>query len=105
MVRRRPRAYTEWKTLRRWGKLPPWEPLRAGYVLREARERAGLSQAELARHLGCSQQAISQAERAGSNPTAAFVEAWARALGGRAEVRIALPGEPCGKIAAHDTTR
>ncbi len=25
MVRRRPRDYVEWKTLRRWGKLPSWE--------------------------------------------------------------------------------
>ncbi len=97
LVRRRPRDYVEWKTLRRWGKLPVWEELRPGYVLREARERAGLSQAELARRLGCTQQAVSQAERAESNPTMSFVEGWARALGGRPELAVTLPPPEEGK--------
>jgi transcriptional regulator with XRE-family HTH domain len=97
MTRRRPRDYVEWKTLRRWGKLPLWEEVRPGYVLREARERAGLSQGELARRLGCSQQAVSQAERADSNPSAGFIEAWARALGGQLELEIELPGGMSGR--------
>ena len=76
--RRRPRDYQEWLALKRWGRLPSSESLVAGYLLREAREGAGLSQQELSRRLGCSQQAISQAERWQSNPTVRFMELWAR---------------------------
>ena len=47
----------------------------------QARERAGLTQREMAERLGCSQQAISQAERWTSNPTIDFMETWARAAG------------------------
>ena len=60
--RSRPRSYLEWKTLRRWGALPAVERRIPGYLLRLARERAGLTQREMAARLGCSQQAISQAE-------------------------------------------
>lgn len=91
LKRRRPRAYFEWATLRRWGKVPPWEESPAGYLLREARERAGLSQSELAAKLGCRQQAVSQAERADSNPTVSFVAAWARALNATLQLEIAFP--------------
>lgn len=79
--RRKPRDYVEWKTLRGWGKLPPWDELPAGYLLREAREKAGLTQAELAERLECTQQAVARAERWASNPTVAFVRRWARAVG------------------------
>lgn len=84
--RRRPRSYMEWKTLRRWGKLPAWEALFPGYLLREARENAGLSQKQMAERLGCSQQAVAQAERPDSNPTLAFLESWAAALGRQLEI-------------------
>jgi DNA-binding XRE family transcriptional regulator len=86
--RTRPRSYLEWTTLRRWGKLPPWEGLFPGYLLREARERAGLSQRALASRLGCSQQAIAQAERPCSNPTISFLRDWALAVG--AELSVSL---------------
>lgn len=86
--RRRPRDYVEWKTLREWGKLPSWDELPAGYLLREARETAGLTQAELAQRLGCSQQAVARAERWESNPTVAFMRRWARAV--RAELNLEL---------------
>ena len=76
--RRRPRDYQEWLALKRWGRLPPSELLVAGFLLRQARERAGLSQLDLSRRLGCTQQAISQAERWQSNPTAVFMDSWAR---------------------------
>ena len=79
--RRRPRAYAEWKTLLRWGKLPTEERAKAGYLLRLARERSGLTQRELAKRLGCSQQAVAQAERWQSNPTVDLMERWAGACG------------------------
>jgi DNA-binding XRE family transcriptional regulator len=79
--RRRPRSYLEWKTLRRWGSLPPWEETPGGYLLRSAREEAGVTQREMGERLACSQQAIAQAERWGSNPTVRFLREWARALG------------------------
>jgi len=83
-VRRgRPRAYEEWKALRRWGKLPDWESSPAGYLLRLAREEASLTQAELGRELDCSQQAVAQAERWMSNPTLAFIRRWQEACGAR----------------------
>lgn len=84
--RTRPRDYLEWKTLRRWGKLPYWEDIFPGYVLREARERAGLTQSQMAEKLGCSQQAVAQAERPQSNPTVAFLKAWADAVGERLQI-------------------
>jgi DNA-binding XRE family transcriptional regulator len=89
--RTRPRSYIEWKTLRRWGKLPPWEDLFPGYLLREARERAGFSQRELASRLGCSQQAIAQAERPCSNPTVQFLRDWAREVGAELTLSIDRP--------------
>jgi DNA-binding XRE family transcriptional regulator len=79
--RRRPRAYLKWAALRRWGRLPPWEEFTAGYILREAREGAGRTQADLASRLGVTQQAIAQAERWRGNPTAHFFRAWAEACG------------------------
>jgi DNA-binding XRE family transcriptional regulator len=81
LVRRKPRAFAEWKALRRWGKLPAWEVQPAGFLLRSAREDAGLSQSELAQRLGCSQQAVAQSERWRSNPTVAFMRRWAEACG------------------------
>lgn len=38
-------------------------------LLREARRRAGLTQAELAKRLGISQAAVAKLERPGANPT------------------------------------
>jgi len=50
-----------------------------GYLLRLAREDAGLSQAALGARLGVSQQAIAQGERWSANPTVAFMMRWAAA--------------------------
>jgi transcriptional regulator with XRE-family HTH domain len=47
-------------------------------VIRDARRRAGLTQAELGARLGLSQAAIAKLERPGANPT---VETLARAVG------------------------
>lgn len=93
LERRRPRAYEEWAALRRWGKLPAGERVVPGYLLRAGRERAGLSQAELARRLGCSQQAVSQAERWASNPTVELMAAWASATGARLELSLEVGGQ------------
>ena len=79
LVRRRPRRFAEWKALRGWGKLPAWELKPVGYLLRLAREEAGLTQDKLARRLGCSQQAVAQAERWEGNPTVEFMRRWADA--------------------------
>lgn len=63
-----------------------------GYLLRNAREGAQLSQQELAERLGCSQQAISEAERWQSNPTAGFMESWARATDCELDLKLAPIG-------------
>ena len=56
--------------------------------MRLARERARLSQAGLARRLGCSQQAIAQAERWESNPTVEFIRKWAVACKSKARIDL-----------------
>lgn len=94
--RTRPRDFVEWKTLRRWGKLPPWEDIFPGYLLRAAREEAGLTVSQMAERLGCSQDEIAQAEEPQSNPTVSFLKAWAEALGGRLEIVLTGPGESGG---------
>lgn len=86
--RARPRAFSEWAALRRWGMLPAWEKTSAGYLLRLAREEAGLTQAALAKELRCSQQAIAQAERWDANPTFRYMESWAEACGKKVEISI-----------------
>ena len=92
--RRRPRSYTEWSTLRRWGELAASERNVAGYLLRLARERSGLTQQQMAERLRCTQQAISQAERWSSNPTIDFLETWARATGHALVLELAKDPEP-----------
>jgi ribosome-binding protein aMBF1 (putative translation factor) len=89
LVRRKPRSFAEWKTLRRWGKLPAWEIEPVGYLLRVAREQSGQTQQELSDKLGCSQQAVAQAERWLSNPTVDLMRRWAEACGTTLKVEIA----------------
>lgn len=79
--RRKPRSYAKWKILRQWEMIPPWEVNPPGFLLREARESAGLTRQRLASLLGCSEQAISRAERFHSNPTPEFANAWTATLG------------------------
>jgi len=98
LSRGRPRAFAEWQALRRWGKLPAWERQVAGYLLRDAREAAGLTQRELADLLGSTQQAVAQAERWTANPTVAFVQRWASACG--AHLELALVPEERNRVAA-----
>ena len=88
LVRRRPRQFAEWKALHGWGKLPAWETDPIGYHLRLAREKADLTQTELARRLVCSQQAVAQAERWEGNPTVEFIRRWADACGTRVRIEL-----------------
>ena len=88
LTRGRPRAFLEWRTLRRWDKLPDREAQVAGYLLRTARESAGFTQAQLADQLRITQQAVARAERWSSNPTVTFMRRWARACGGRLELHF-----------------
>jgi DNA-binding XRE family transcriptional regulator len=88
LLRRRPRVYQEWKVLKDWGKLPAWESMPPGYLLREVREAASLTQAAMSMRLDCSQQAVAQAERWEANPTAKFMQQWAAAVGRDLEFRF-----------------
>lgn len=92
--RTRPRDPFEWKTLRRWGRLPSWAVSPSGYLLWETRERADLTQEDLAARLCCSQQAVAQAERGDSNPTAGFLRSWADATGAGLALELAEASEP-----------
>ena len=86
--RRRPRAFTEWRVLRRWGKLPEWEIDVPGFVLRQAREDAGLTQEMLADLLGITQQAVSRAEKWTSNPTIGLMRRWLAVCGQRLKLAL-----------------
>lgn len=90
--RGRPRSFFEWATLRRWGKLPSWEVDQAGYLLRLAREEAGLTQADLAARLGVTQQAVSRAEAWTSNPTVGLLRRWLAACGWTMRVEVGPEG-------------
>ncbi len=66
----------------------PGGPLKPGEALRGAREAARLSQAQVALRMGCTQQAVAQAERRNSNPTIAYMSRFARACGRRLRVEF-----------------
>jgi transcriptional regulator with XRE-family HTH domain len=59
----------------------------ASTLLRSARHRGGLTQAQLGERAGLSQAEVARLERAGSNPTAATLERLLRATGHRLELR------------------
>lgn len=88
LERRRPRFFAEWSTLRRWGRLPDWERDMPGYLLRQARVDAGLTQQELADRLDITQQAVSRAEQWSSNPTVQLMRRWLKVCGARLELHI-----------------
>jgi DNA-binding XRE family transcriptional regulator len=88
LTRGRPRSFFEWNTLRTWGKLPPWEIDVPGFLLRTARQKAGLTQGMLAERLGISQQAVSRTEQWRSNPTVDLMRRWLAACDHRLELGI-----------------
>jgi transcriptional regulator with XRE-family HTH domain len=59
----------------------------ASTLLRTARRRADLTQAQLAERAGLTQAEVARLERAGSNPTAATLERLLRATGHRLALR------------------
>lgn len=58
----------------------------AALLLRKTRERAGLTQAELAERAGVTQPVISRAEASGANPRIATLDRLLRAAGARLEL-------------------
>jgi transcriptional regulator with XRE-family HTH domain len=63
--------------------------MEAGALIRQARLRAGLSQAELARRLGTTQSSVARLETPGSNPRVRTLERALAAAGRRLELRDA----------------
>lgn len=59
-----------------------------GIIVREARRRAGLSQAELARRAGTTQSAIARLERGGTEPSLDRVVELLRACGLELQFRL-----------------
>jgi transcriptional regulator with XRE-family HTH domain len=66
----------------------------AAEAIRNARARAGITQAELARRLGTTQSAIARLEAPASNPTVATLERALEATGHRL-LLAAARAEPC----------
>ncbi len=95
----------EWKTLRRWGKLPLSEQARPGYLLRLAREEGGLTQKALAEKLGVTQQAVAQAERWTANPTVSYMLRWIGACGQRLSLLLNASIDDLRGIAAGEPVR
>lgn len=72
----------------------PSRTLRCGSLVREARKRHGLGQAELAERLGTSQPAISRIERDQISPTLETLERILNATGETLRVTTLSLGEP-----------
>lgn len=72
---------------------------RLAFMLREARERAGLSGAEAGRRSGLAQSKISRIETGALLPTHGEIETLAEAYGASADVRVQLVDltRPCGR--------
>jgi transcriptional regulator with XRE-family HTH domain len=58
------------------------------HLLREARRRAGLTQAQLAERLGTTQAAVARLERPGANPTISTLERAVSAAGQYLDARL-----------------
>src|SRR5437667_8265742 len=62
--------------------------MRGNHLVREARKRAGLTQAELAARVGTTQSAIARLERGGTTPTFQRITQLVRACGFDLNVRM-----------------
>jgi transcriptional regulator with XRE-family HTH domain len=91
------------KIAKRWMKEPDFK---AGYdaledefslasQLIEARARAGLTQAEVAKRMGTSQSTVARLESGGAKPSLSTLKRFAQATG--AQVRITLTAKPASK--------
>jgi transcriptional regulator with XRE-family HTH domain len=62
--------------------------MRGNHLIREARRRAGLTQAELAQRVGTTQSAIARLERGSGNPTLQRISELVDACGLELQVRL-----------------
>jgi transcriptional regulator with XRE-family HTH domain len=69
-----------------------WVPS-AGQIIREARKRAGLTQAELARRVGTTQSAIARLENGGTSPSLERVGQLVASAGLELRFSLAIPDE------------
>ena len=70
----------------------------SGSLLRDARNRAGLTQAELARRAGTTQSVISAYESDRRQPALATLEGLVKATGLELEVRVKTPRSPINRL-------
>jgi DNA-binding XRE family transcriptional regulator len=63
-------------------------------ALADARERAGLTQAEVAERMGTSQPAVARLERAEADPRLSTVERYAEVVGRRLNLAVAVAAAP-----------
>lgn len=70
--------------------------MNANLLIRDARREAGLTQAQLAKHLGISQSMIAKLERDGSNPTVGTLDRVLRATGHRLQLIAPAWGTAAG---------
>ena len=70
--------------------------MRADLLIRDARREAGLTQAQLAAHLGVSQSAIAKLEREGCNPKVETLDRVLRATGHRLQLIAPAWGSAAG---------
>ncbi len=76
----------------------------AASLLRKTRERAGLTQVELAERAGVTQPVISRAEASGANPQIATLDRLLRAAGARLELaapEVRIPDVDEGQLLEH----
>ncbi len=76
----------------------------AGSLLRQARQRAGLTQAQLAERAAVTQPVVSRAEAVSANPRVATLDRLLRAAGARLELsapEVGVPEVDEGQLLAH----
>jgi predicted nucleotidyltransferase/DNA-binding XRE family transcriptional regulator len=74
------------------------ETLVAGQLIREARHRAGLSQAELAHRAGLTQSVVSAYESGSRQPSVPMLTRLVEATGLRLDMRVRRPASPLRRL-------